>query len=539
VDAGRASVGRAKSAILAAVSTRAQATGGPRAGVLSRPPALDRLLPGAALLVGAALISGFTILRGGAEFDEGVVLAAAGRVADGQVPYADFLWPYGPAQPYVLGAWFELLGPSLMSWRILRVACDAAVALTVYWLVRRETSPRLALVAWLVAACAMAQPTSASPFPFALLLALLAYGVATAERPHAVAAGALIAAAAAWRLDFAFYGAAAVVVVLALVPERRRLLLPFAVPAVGLTLLVYLPFAIAAGPGELWDQLVAKSLREKEWWTLPFPLAYDGGFRTWPPGSLLEDVKDVLGLYAPLIAVAGLALAAVAALARRAERPWRLAGLLVLGAGGLGYLLSRADEFHVTPLIAVLAVAIPLCLRGARRPLALALAAVLLLLLAYGSWNRLSALVRPPERAAIEVPAADGAQAPPLEARALERMVAAVQGLVPEGDPIYVATRRSDLVAFNHPLVYVLAERTNATSEDFGLLATRAAQERTVAALERERPRAVVRWLDPISVRREDNKRGRSTGVRLVDRYLAREYRETARYGYYAILEPR
>lgn len=105
-----------------------------------------------ALFAGAALISGFTILRGGAPFDEGLVLQAARRVTEGQLPYRDFLWAYGPAQPYVLGAWFDALGPSLLAWRIPRVLLDAGVATTVYALVRREVSLPLALAAWLAAA---------------------------------------------------------------------------------------------------------------------------------------------------------------------------------------------------------------------------------------------------------------------------------------------------------------------------------------------------------------------------------------------------
>jgi hypothetical protein len=611
------------------VSTGAHAAARPRTSVLL---AWDPLKL-AALFAGAALISGFTIYRGGAEFDEGVVLAAAQRVASGEVPYSDFLWPYGPAEPYIFGAWFHLLGPSLMSWRVLRVLCDASVALTVYVLVRRGASERLALIGWLTTACAMAQPTSAGPFPYGLLFSLLALlvvdsggvGLRAAGRPGLsglswrgstrsvgysgvsygaslsgvwrgslatpVAAGALIALAAAWRLDFALYGGAAVVVALLLQRERRSDMLPFAGVAASLTLLIYLPFAIAAGPADLWEQLVAKSLREKEWWTLPFPFSYDGGFTLWPLGDFLEDVKDVLGYYVPLLVVIGLALTAVAAV--RERLPSRLAGLIVLGAGGLAYLLSRADEFHATPLLVVLAAALPLCLavlepaggasyaprwaaaapygrraasyrlrprsggsyglrsRGAaayRRAavpsraaevLALAVAAVLALLLAYGVWNRLSALLRPPELVTIEVPVAHGAKARPREARGIEGMVGEVQRLVPPGKPIYATTRRSDLVAFNQPLIYVLTERPNATDEDFGLLATGESQVATVEALRRERPRAIVRWLDPISVKREDNKRGRSTGVRFLDSYLKDYYRPLRRYGVYQVLVPR
>ena len=499
----------------------------------------------AGLFACAWLISGFTIFRGGAEFDEGVVLAAAGRVAGGEVPYRDFLWPYGPAQPYVLGAWFDLFGPSLMSWRVLRVLCDAAIAVVVYVLVRRDAPPWLALAAWLTAACAMAQPTSASPFPFALLSVLIGYALVT--RPRAlntadvVGAGVLVAVAAAWRLDFALYGAAAIVSVLLLRPGpgKGRSLGRFAAVAVALTALVYAPFAALLGPADLYDELIGKSLREKGWWTLPFPFSYDDGLRLWPPGALAADAKDAVGFYLPLIGVAGLVVAAVAWLPR-AREAWRVTGLLVVGACLVAYLLSRTDEFHVTPLLVVLAAALALGMAVTTwRPAALACAALLAVLLVHGVANRGSALLDPPALDTIDVPVADGAKAPPAEARAIERMVATVQRLVPPGEPIYAPTLRSDLVRFNEPRIYVLTERPNAASADFGLLARAEEQREAVAALERERPRAVVRWLDPISVVREPNRRGEPSRSRLLDDYLAREYRPLERFGDYEVLVPR
>ena len=51
------------------------------------------------LFAGGALISAFTILQGIDPFDEGIVLQAARRVSEGQTPYADFTWAYGPAHP--------------------------------------------------------------------------------------------------------------------------------------------------------------------------------------------------------------------------------------------------------------------------------------------------------------------------------------------------------------------------------------------------------------------------------------------------------
>src|SRR3954463_1123824 len=158
------------------------------------------------LFAGGALISAFTIRQGIDPFDEGLVLAAARRVTEGQVPYADFTWAYGPAQPYLLAGLFKVFGLSLMQWRVLRVLADAGIALLVYVLLLRCAPQRVALLAWLGAACAVAEPRSANPFPFALLFALLA--IAMLPR-RVVLAGVFTAVAAAFRLDFALYGAPA------------------------------------------------------------------------------------------------------------------------------------------------------------------------------------------------------------------------------------------------------------------------------------------------------------------------------------------
>jgi hypothetical protein len=175
----------------------------------------------------------------------------------------------------------------------------------------------------------------------------------------------------------------------------------------------------------------------------------------------------------------------------------------------------------------------------ARNALAVTATAVLGLLLLYGVANRASALLRPPNLAAIPLPAADGAEAPPGEARSLAATIRLVRRVTPPGAPIYTITHRSDLVRFNQPLVYVLADRDNPTYRDYGLQTGQVAQRRIVADLQRARPRAVVRWNDPITTKREPNLRGHPTGVRTLDRWVARRYRLVSRVGDYDVLVPR
>jgi hypothetical protein len=134
------------------------------------------------------------------------------------------------------------------------------------------------------------------------------------------------------------------------------------------------------------------------------------------------------------------------------------------------------------------------------------------------------------------VPAADGVQAPPAEARALERGVSLVDLRVPPGSPIFVAARRSDLVRLNDPLLYVLANRNNPYYEDFGLEAGGRAQRHIVSVLARARPAMVVRWTDPASSAREPNLRGRPTGVQTLDRWIGSHYRLLARLYHYDVL---
>jgi hypothetical protein len=509
------------------------------------------------LWLAAALISGFTMWRGLEPFDEGFLLQAATRMAEGQWPYGDFGWPYGPGQPLLLAAAFDAFEPSLLWWRVLRVAADATIALLVWGLVRPVAGARWALAGWLAAAVTIAQPTSANPFAAALAFGLGA--VLAAARGRAVAAGLLVALAAFWRPDLgALAGAAALAAaaaaeagVVAAGPRPARRAGLAAAAALAGAAVLYAPFAVAAGPGELWDSLVAEAARDGSWWRLPFPFSYDGPLRGWPPDALAEDLKDVLGFYLPVIGLAAAAAVAAALVAGRWRPGASGIGLLVLAAGSLIYLSSRPDELHIQPLLVCVCALLPMAAgagvtvgRDGRaaslgRAARLALAGLLGLVLLAGAANRLSALLLPPGSEPVHLAGVPGIRVAPAEAEALPRLVARVQRLVPRGEPIYVAPRRSDLVTLTDPLLHFLVRRPNVLRRDVLLQARPEQQARIVAALRRARPRAVVRWTNPISSRPEPNRRGRPSGSRALDEYLATAYRLDSRFGAYDVLVPR
>jgi hypothetical protein len=436
---------------------------------------------------------------------------------------------------------------------VVRVLVDAIVAVLAYSLAARRAggSRWLPLAVWLAAACAMAFPSQPHPFPIALALALGAL-LAVERRP--LLAGVLLGVCAAWRLEFAAYAGLGIAVahVLSSEPARERITRFGRVfgAAVAAGLVLYLPVVLAAGIGRSWEMLVEYPVFDfGDYQSLPFPLDYDGPLNTSGVGGFLSDsAENLIHFYLPLALVIGLA-GGLVALALRFTRadPWPAAtAVFAIGMGH--YLLVRADLFHTAPLAVMVAILAAWAKTGpapdvARRGAGLAAVVAASLGLAWALAEGIDRRVRgltDEDTVKLDLPPADGVRARPQRALALERAADYVRERVPEGDPIYVATRRSDLVTSGNPLLYVLADRPNATRYDIaapGVVTSAPVQREIVAELRRKRP-LVVRWTAPVTAEPEPNRAGESSGVRILDDFLAREYRRVAKLGYYVMLEP-
>ena len=555
------------------------------------------------LFVIAAAVSAITVYKGLQPNDEGLMLQAARQIAQGQVPYSDFWWYYPPGQPYLLGGLWSALGPSLLTWRVVRVLADAAVAVLAYALARREAGPKMSLVAWGGATLAMAQLPQPHPFPIALALAL---GSLLLFQRRPVLAGVLCGVCAAWRLEFAGYLAVGVILALAIRPlpgsDRLRAGLKYVVSALLVAAALFAPVVAAAGLSKTWDLVIRYPIIDfGKYQGLPFPLSYDGPLNTSSVGGFLSDsFENMLQFYLPLALLAGLAASLIALLLRARRADWAWLASAVFAVGMAHYLIVRPDEFHTAPLAVMVSVlaawavgqtrlrvpvphrrrkvhatmpfprgaagpypgqvkpAEPLLARregqpprltpfvgasGARprRLLALLPALVAALALIYVLAEGLDAkkLALEEDTAPLHLAVADGVQANPRSVGPLEQAVHYVDGRVPPGRPIYVTTRRSDLVTSGDPLFYVLALRNNPTPYDIaapGVVTSAPVQNEIVRDLEQTQTPVVVRYLSPVTTAPEPNRAGQSTGVTILDRYLAQAFRPGPRFGYYQIL---
>jgi hypothetical protein len=445
--------------------------------------------------------------------DEGLMLQWGHRIASGEWPYRDFWCNYLPGAPLLQAA----LGDSLVVWRVVRAVLAGVCAVLAYLLVRRETvNDRWALGAWAGVTAAMAWPLTPGPNAPALALAL---GSLLAARRRRGWAGILAGLAFLFRPEIGVAAALG-----AWILDGRRSWTPV-LSAAFVALMGLLPFLVVS-PGDLLSQTFGFAF-EQHLQHLPFPLAP----HTTDPNKVLERTF-------PALLVAFTVLWAAAVLPRG-----RGGALVPLMAVGLVYLLARTDEFHLVPLAAVLAIALAAAAaREGRMVLKVALAAGLALIVVHGLDRQLGKVTDATALAGVDLPTVDGVRMEPDDAHALAELAAAVRHRSRPGDPLLSAPPRYDRVRVGDTLLYTLLNRTNPTRYDVvqpGVVTKAKVQREMRAVLQRTQTKLVVRWVAPEAREVEDNGSGRSSGVTLLDDYIATHYARVGRYGDYVLLARR
>jgi hypothetical protein len=143
---------------------------------------------------------------------------------------------------------------------------------------------------------------------------------------------------------------------------------------------------------------------------------------------------------------------------------------------------------------------------------------------------------------AVDLPGANGARTGLHDAPALKELAVAVGHRSRPGDPILSAPPRYDRVRVGDTLLYVLLDRRDPTRYDVvqpGVVTQASVQRHMIRDLVRSDTRLVVRWEAPVARDTEPNGSGHSSGVHLLDRWIAAHFHRVGRYGDYVLLQKR
>ncbi len=549
---------------------RTAATDAPASRLTGRVVAVTVLLAGAVLI---ALPIKYPINP----YDEGLALVNGMRVLRGDVPFRDYWAIYPPGQSYVLAALFGIAGETVLVERVYDTIVRILLALVLYAIAARVLeSRRWALAPYLIVATLLAAATfygyavfPALLFGFAALLSSFRFLDAGATR-WLVGAGVLAGVTSFFRLDLAFYTAAALGLLLFfnwLLPSevnggwgvrtRRFLvaLLATAGPAALAAAIFYGYLGSVAGIAPLVENLLifpATTFRAVR--HLPYPalapdwsmLAGDGGL----DDRLDRMLGDYLRFYIPLliyVLCAGILLWRGVRASRGGLRFRRTdvmtAALVVMGSGLFVQALSRYDEIHVLPASLVTVILITWLVRQVsfarwRQPWVVAPVIVLLLvplwLYFFSPYSEINDIVRayPPRGCFSTLPRAGCTPTLPGQ----DDVVQILDQQSPASAPLFAGLLRHDNVFANDVSIYFLAGRPIATRYHElhpGVTTTQPVQEEMVAELTAQEPPWLVfiTWGNP----NEPNASRFSSGVTQLDDYIREHYRRELTVGMYEL----
>jgi hypothetical protein len=511
-------------------------------------------------------------------YDEGIITYSAVRVMQGQVPYRDFWSIYSPAQFYGLAAAFRLFGTTIQVERLWDTAMRALVAVAAFLLVWRLSKRRAALVAWFTVMVWVAYYSFSSEFHWVFygypafpaialclgsILCLTVYFSNGCKR-WLVAGGVIIGVAALFRHDFGIYCAIGEGLALVLfgllhngaitIPSREGLtgarLTGVRLSREGLTrmALVIGIFAVSAAvvvlPAVIYF-VALTPINELVYDLFTFPLVTFPRYRALPFPAF--SFPETLAFYLPFLvyAIAG-AVAFVQLRRRNFAYALAILMLIVFGVCSFNQARVRADLIH-TPAFFLPAVVLMAVLLGgiprregesmdAAQVLSSLAVLLFVLVLAQPIGDRVALL-------------ADAKLMRPTNNSGLERSRTAIVGsemanaiyyidtLTTPQDKIYVGNATHDRVFVNEPMFYFLAQRDAATRYHElhpGVATTAPVQTEIANDLEKNQVKYLV-LSNAYEEVREPNESAVSSGVKILDNYIAEHYLPVMQIGPYAI----
>lgn len=509
-------------------------------------------------------------------FDEGIALTASMRALAGQVPHRDFYYNYGPAHMYLVAGLFKLFGTSVLVARLEEVFTAALAGAAAFAIARRTGSRAMAALVLLLCILWPGSLGLMSLFPFCATWLLAGLFQRDLPRRAVAAAGVMVGLTALFRYDIGVGVVAAHLLTMALAVSLRhatwrermvsfgRALWPY---LAGVAIIVVPLTAAYAAAGALPDLLYDVVLYNAKYYRagrgLPFPSVH----RT--------NAYDLVVYLFPLLIGLGF-LQPLVSLSRRRVSRENEAWLLPRWAGELLAFSAVAAVMYLKALVRIgagqLAMTTLPCIMIAallfehRTSLSTTTRAVATLLLglfmvagaafvleSYLQQHRqrvstLDWMLRRPNQQPL----------PPFQGWCQQRNpltrgfcfvldddhIQAVKYLREQtrpADTLYVGLPQHDRIFAGDSITYFAAERLPAVkwTQFDPFLENRAdIQQEMIGELEQNRPPYAVLDSEFQDVR-EPNGSAMSTGVHLLDDYLAAHYMTVCRFGELTIMKRR
>ncbi len=513
-------------------------------------------------------------------YDEGLIVVAAQRILEGDVPYRDFWSLYSPGQFYVIAALFKVFGPSILVERLYEAVITAAISVSAFALVDRCTNRWLAFGAWVV--CTIwVSAFNFTNFPVFPALLLTLWSAATvllfledpSRRFPLVAAGLFVGLTAVFRHDLGFYAAASIAILLVAysIYERADRKARFAAVAVDRLGFFCLGILSAAGPvfvlllatvpvhELIFDLLIGPGQIYPATRALPFPPIWASLTQAIAGAPVARTLQLVV--YLPLL------IAGVAALAwlsgalhpgsdspdrganRTRQRMWLCILFMMLSLSFYLKGIVRVSPLHMMPSVVLAFVLFFLLAASFRRSSAPIKAAMVGGALVIATFTVLagSTSIEGARRSLVTGFGDDICKPPPgLERAACFSMRAdqrkAMEYIVANTAPdetIFVGLGRHDKIFVTDVIFYFITGRRPATRWHElhpGFATTAPIQAEMVAELTRNGTRYIVLDSEWDNVK-EPNTSALSSGVTTLDDFIRSNYRLAASFGHYRILE--
>ena len=300
-----------------------------------------------------------------APFDEGIIVVAAQRLLAGEIPYKDFfIVMYPPGQIYMLAAIFKLFASSLIAGRIYTALISVGISMLVFFITRILTKNLvISIFSWLMVLTSLSPRLGALPAPIwpGMLLGILSVYIfirylKNPKSSSIFIAGLTAGAAILFRHDIGIFAALSILLPLLIEALNKKSVkyIIFFVSAISFITIPWVAYFLSLSASkDIFNSLIAFTFIHEKTAGIPFPRpCFDLNMIF--HGSL--HFINVNQFYLPIL-VYGYTL--IRLLARVLRYSWRieaeglsLLSILSFGMFTFNHVRIRSDAAHLLTVLA-------------------------------------------------------------------------------------------------------------------------------------------------------------------------------------------